>query len=127
MSQGHSATNILKVAFPAWDTYGHQSGAGLKTPLTQEQIQYLKGLNPQYKYGEKLVGTANASISADPISTGLGVFFDLIGAKLAKSKGFDRKSTVSREDMGYKFMILEAMRAAGQESCAASLQMAERR
>ena len=127
LADGPSATNILKAAFPVWDTYQHKDGRRLKTPLNPEQIQYLKGLNPQYGYGEKLVGTAQVSISMDPISTAMGAVFDLMGGLFAKPKGFDRKSVVGRQDMGYRLMVLEAMRADGQQSCAASLQLAGRK
>lgn len=121
------ATNILKAAFPVWDTYQHKDGRRLKTPLNPEAIHYLSGLNPQYKYGEKLIGTAQISISLDPVSTAVGAVFDLVGGLFAKPTGFDRKSVVGRQTMGYNMMILEAMRADGQQSCAASLQLAERR
>lgn len=128
LSAALPATNIMRELFPTWDSYSVRGESSLlRTPYNPEQVRYLSGINPQYTFGEKFVGTAAVSISMDPISTGIGALFDILGAAMARPRGFDRRSTIGREQYGTNLMMLDAMRDAGQQSCIATMARADTR
>lgn len=106
----------MEEAFGNWSVYETKSGQ-IATPLEPEKIKFLSGINPQYSYWEKVVGTTSASISIDYISTTVGIIFDLISAGSAKSQGFDYNSVMTRQQQGYNVAFLEALRDEGSRSC----------
>ncbi len=106
----------MEEAFGNWSVYNTKSGL-IATPLQPEQIKFLAGINPQYSYWEKVVGTTGAAVSIDYISTTVGIVFDLISAGSAKSQGFDYNSVMSRQQQGYNVAFLEALRDEGSRNC----------
>lgn len=125
LSVAQPATNIMRDLFPRWDSYSVKGqGSLLKTPYDPDQVKYLSGINPQYKFGEKFVGTASVSISPDIISTAIGALFDLLGAATAKPKGFDTRSTIGREQYGYNVQVAIQMRDLRVQSCIRSIAQA---
>lgn len=117
--------NGMERAFDYWTVYQTKSGQ-IAVPLDPEKVKFLSGINPQYAYWEKVVGTTKGSVSPDYVGTALGVVFDLIQAGSANSKGFDYESVMSRKQQGYNLVFMEALRNEGQRSCMAAL-AAERR
>jgi hypothetical protein len=69
------ATNLMKEVLVGWDRYSRDKYGEFITPFTPDQVDYLAGLNPGYKFGEKFVRTASVSLSMDPISTAIGAVF----------------------------------------------------
>jgi hypothetical protein len=113
-----AATALLRDRIiPRWDSYNVKGRGLLKTPFTPEQITQLSAINPQYRFGEKLVGTASFSISMDPISTAIGVLFDLVGGAKAKSVGFDANSVVSRAQAGEERRVWQRLKDANNAQC----------
>lgn len=103
-------------AFAQWSVYNTPSGQ-IVTPFDAEKVKYLAGLNPQYSYWEKVIGSTRASISPDYVSTVIGAVFDLITAGQVQPRGFDYESTQSRRQQGYNMVALESLRQAGEKSC----------
>jgi hypothetical protein len=110
----------MEKAFGNWSVYKTKSGQ-IAVPLEPEKIKFLSGINPQYSYWEKVVGTTRGSVSLDYISTTLGVVVELMTADSAPSKGFDYESTMSRRQQGYNLAFMEVLREGGQRSCSAAL------
>lgn len=115
----------MEEAFANWSVYNTKSGQ-IATPLESEKIKFLAGINPQYSYWEKVVGTSGGAISIDYISTTVGIVFDLISAGSAKSQGFDYNSSISRQQQGYNVAFLEALRDEGSRNCITSRIIATR-
>lgn len=99
----------MRDAIANWNVYRTKSGP-LATPLSEQDVKYLAGINPQYGYWEKFTGTAKVGASPDYISSGVGLVMDFLRASGAKSTGFDYESVQSRLRQGYNMTILEAMR-----------------
>ena len=105
--------------FANWSLYKTPGGV-IITPLDQTQVKYLSGINPQYGYWEKLLGTARGSVQMDLVATAIGVGFDVISAASAPSKGFDAASVLSRQQQGYNMAVLEGMRTKSAQACEAA-------
>lgn len=108
----------MRRAFDGWSVYDTKSGQ-IVTPLDGPQVKYLAGTNPQYSYWEKVTGSARVSVSADYVSTAVGIVFDLVSAGSVKAQGFDYGSVMSRSRQGYNLAVLESLRQAGEKSCRA--------
>ncbi len=103
-------------AFANWSLYKTPGGVMI-SPLEPAQVKYLSGINPQYGYWEKLLGTARGSVHMDLVATAIGTGFDLIYAASAPSKGFDAASAISRKQQGYNIAVLEALRTQSAQAC----------
>lgn len=92
--------------FSKWNEYRTSDGKTILSPLGEEDVKLIASINPQMKFGEKLVGTGSFSltISASPIGMAqallVGVIRDAIRAKGAPSIGADYQSMVTRRKMG---------------------------
>lgn len=103
-------------AFRAWSVYKTPSGE-IITPLEPQKVKYLSGINPQYSYWEKVIGTTRASVSPDLMATAIGFAFDLIYASSAKSQGFDHSATITRAQQGHNLAVMEVLRAKSAQAC----------
>lgn len=88
----------------------------LLSPYGVDEVAVIRGINPQYSYFEKLVGTGNFRVSLIPDPTGLaiinsiGVVMDLIRAGKAPATGWDYNSEVpSRRNMAFVMEYLLAL------------------
>lgn len=79
----------------------------LLTPYGQKEVATIRGINPQYSYFEKLIGTGKLALrpAGDPASlaivNSIGILMDMIGAANAPSTGWDFSSQISRRQMGF--------------------------
>ena len=91
----------------------------LLAPYGLEEVAKIRGINPQYSYFEKLVGTGKFAVTptADPASlaivNSIGIMMDMINAADAPSTGWDFGSQISRRQAG--FVTEYAMRLAEKE------------
>ncbi len=87
----------------------------LLSPYGVDEIAMIRGMNPQYSYFQKLVGTGQFTVRAIPHPVGfaivnaLGVAMDLIRATGAPSMGRDFSSIVSRRDQSFATEYLLAL------------------
>ena len=107
-SQISSLTSIpfqIGEVFLSWNEY-RTDGKTILSPLGEDDMKLIASINPQMKFGEKLVGTGSFSltISASPIGMAqgllVGIIRDAIRAKGAPSIGPDFQSMVTRRKMG---------------------------
>jgi len=106
---GCRAVTGMRDAIAGWNVYKTESGP-LATPLSEEDVKYLSGMNPRYGYWEKFTGTARVGLSPDYVSSTIGLVMDFLRASGAKSTGFDYDSVQPRLRQGYNLVMLEAMR-----------------
>jgi len=69
-----------------WNHYQTPEGI-LISPLGENDLKFIASINPQYSYLEKLVGSARVSVSADYISTSVGLGVDVAHAFNVASTG----------------------------------------
>src|SRR6185369_10453834 len=103
-------------AFKGWHVYKTPSGE-IITPLEPAKVKHLAGINPQYSYWEKVIGTTRGAVSPDLIATAMGVGFDLLNATSAKSQGFDHAAAISRMQQGVNLAVMEGLRAQSAKAC----------
>lgn len=91
----------------AWNQIQYPEGY-LLSPYGVEEVAKICGINPQYSYFQKLVGTGKFRVNPilDPtgfaICNSIGVAMDLIGAGSAPSTGWDYNSEIpSRRNMAF--------------------------
>lgn len=106
----------MRRAFDGWNVYDTKSGR-IATPLDQTQVKYLSGINPQYSYWEKVIGTTRGVVTPDYTTMVISYVFELIEAGQVKPQGFDYNSTTNRMRQGYNLAVLESLRQAGEKSC----------
>jgi len=79
----------------------------LLSPYGVKEVAAIRGINPQYSYFQKLIGTGKFRISPIPepiafaISNSIGIVMDMINAKQAPSTGWDFNSQISRRQMSF--------------------------
>ncbi len=90
-----------------WNQIQYPEGY-LLSPYGVEEVAKIRGINPQYSYFQKLVGTGKFRVNPifDPtgfaICNSIGVAMDLIGAGSAPSTGWDYNSEIpSRRNMAF--------------------------
>lgn len=109
-------TKLHESILANWSVYNTKGGQ-IVSPLRVEQLKFLAGINPQYSYWEKVIGTARVGMSLDYVGTSVGLALDLIMANQAKTVGFDHASFMSRRRQGYNVLVLESLMREGIESC----------
>ena len=110
------AVSDMNEALGQWNVY---PDAKKVSPLSEEEATFLGTINPQYSLGQKFGGTFRGSISPDLVSTAFGLGFDVAGALFAKSKGFDFKSVLTRQEMGAHMAVFQAQRNESLDTCRA--------
>ncbi|MEI6650298.1 MAG: hypothetical protein WCL23_02565 [Candidatus Moraniibacteriota bacterium] len=95
----------MRKSMGQWVVYKTPFGL-IATPISEEKIMYLAGIDPQYRYWSKFKASATVAVSADYISTGIGAAIDFIRAVGVKSIGFDADSMQSRQSQGINMMYL---------------------
>lgn len=94
----------------AWNAYSTPEGI-LLSPLGNEEVKYIAGINPQYKFMDKLQGKGNFSLRMDPIATMIGFTVDVFRAMDAPATGWDYNSQLpSRRNMGIIFQYVAELR-----------------
>jgi len=94
----------------------------LLTPLGTKEIDVIAGINPQYKFLDKWIGTGNFSISPDPYAIVIGNAIEALRANSAPSTGvdFDSKYPSRRaaalNSMYFRFLEKEVAKMAGNSS-----------
>jgi hypothetical protein len=90
-----------------WNQVQYPEGY-LLAPYGVEEVAKIRGINPQYSYFQKLVGTGKFRVNPilDPtgfvICNSIGVAMDLIGAGSAPSTGWDYNAEIpSRRNMAF--------------------------
>ncbi len=121
LESGTSLTDMQPIrgqrrAFDGWNVYDTKAGQ-IITPLDPEKVKYLSGINPQYGYWQKVIGSTRGAVSLDYVSTAVGVVFDLIAARSVKAQGFDYESMMSRSQQGYNLTVFESLRKEGEKTC----------
>lgn len=88
-----------------WNQIQYPEGY-LLSPYGVEEVAKIRGINPQYSYFEKLIGTGKFRVNPIPnpagfaICNSINVAMDLIGAGSAPSTGWDYNSEIpSRRNM----------------------------
>lgn len=94
-----------------WNEYSTPQGI-LLSPSGTEEIKYIAGINPQYKYFDKLMGTGNFSLKLDPVGMLIGLAQDVFQAFDAPTTGGDYNSVLSRRFMGITFEYMGNLRQA---------------
>jgi hypothetical protein len=120
------ATALMREVFPRWDRYSREGQGEFITPFTPEQVEYLSGMNAGYSFGERFVRGANLSLSLDPISTGIGLFFDVIRPIGGRSVGFDNRSVMPRTQYGRNLLYQQQQMQATVAMCSAPRTAANR-
>lgn len=95
-----------------WNRYQTPNGI-LLSPLGEEEIRLIAGINPQYSFSEKLVGSGRFSISMDPIATAVGIGIDIFRASNGSvpSTGWDYNSQLpSRRNMALIIQYVSKMK-----------------
>lgn len=101
-----SRVNDFKWYIKTWNQLETPDGH-LITPYGMEEIAKIRGINPQYSYFEKLVGTGKFAFTpaTDPSSlaiiNSIGILMDMIRAADAPSTGWDFGSHISRRQMSF--------------------------
>lgn len=113
--QGLSRLDGFRDVLKTWNQIRTPEG-NLISPYGVNEVAVIRGINPQYSYFEKLVGTGNFRVSLIPDPTGLaiinsiGVVMDLIRAGKAPATGWDYNSEVpSRRNMAFVMEYLLAL------------------
>jgi hypothetical protein len=95
-----------------WNQIQYPEGY-LLSPYGVEGVAAIRGINPQYSYFQKLVGTGRFAIrpTPDPVSfaiiNSIGILMDMLAAGSAPSKGWDYMSQLpSRRDMSFTIEYL---------------------
>jgi hypothetical protein len=87
-----------------WNRYQTPEGI-LLSPLGESDLKFIASINPQYSYLEKFVGSARVSVSADYISTSVGLGVDVAHTFNVASTGIGYGSVFpTRREMA---MIME--------------------
>lgn len=98
----------------SWNQIQYSEGY-LLSPYGVDEVAMIRGMNSQYSYFQKLVGTGQFKIQLIPhpvafaIVNALGVAMDLIRATGAPSMGRDFSSIVSRRDQSFATEYLLAL------------------
>lgn len=89
-------------AIRLWNKYETPNGI-LVSPLGEDDIKIVAGINPQHSFFEKLIGTGMFSVRAnDPLGTLIGIGIDIIRASSVPSVGWDYMSQLpSRRNMAF--------------------------
>lgn len=105
-----SADNILP-AIESWNKYDTPEGI-LISPLGEDELKLIAGINPQYSFSEKLIGTGRFSITMDPVGTAVGVAIDLFRASgNVPTLGWDFSSQLpNRRNMAFIIKYVSAMK-----------------
>jgi len=84
-----------------WNEYSTPEGLFL-SPLGTEELKYIAGINPQYTFLDKLIGTGNFTLTPDPTGVIAGLAIDTFKAMDAPSTGWDYNSQLpNRRNMGF--------------------------
>jgi len=84
-----------------WNRFQSPKGV-LLTPLGNDEIKLIAGINPQYTYFEKLVGSGKFSVSMDPITMVSAMAMDMLKARSVPSVGWDYNSQIpTRRNMAF--------------------------
>ncbi len=108
----------------SWNQIQYPEGY-LLSPYGVKEVAKIRGINPQYSYFQKLVGTGRFRINPVPnplavaIATSVGVVMDMISAGQAPSTGWDFDSQISRRQMS--FVIDYLLRLSQNEICKRNL------
>ncbi len=97
-----------------WNQYQTPKGIIL-SPLGEKEIKFIAGINPQYSFSEKLVGSGKYSLSPDYIGTSVGIALDIFRAANGSvpSAGWDYNSQLpSRRNMALIIDYVSEMRIA---------------
>ena len=86
-----------------WNRYRIPEGI-LLSPLGDDDVKLIAGINPQYSFSEKMVGSGHFSVSIDYISTALGIGIDVFRSANGSipSTGWDYNSQLpNRRNMAF--------------------------
>mgnify|MGYP000477655279 CR=1 FL=1 len=91
----------LKEMMKKWNRFQSPKGV-IVTPLGTEEIKLIAGINPQYSYFQKLIGSGKFSISMDPITIVSAMAIDMLKARSVPSVGWDYNSQIpTRRNMAF--------------------------
>ena len=97
-----------------WNQYQTPKGVIL-SPLGEKEVKLIAGINPQYSFSEKLIGSGRGLLSPDYIGTSVGIALDIfrVANGSTSSIGWDYNSQLpSRRNMGMTIEYISAMRIA---------------
>lgn len=89
-------------AVKGWNKYQTPKGK-LLSPLGEKEVKEIAGINPQYSWSEKLVGSGRFAVTMDPIATAVGIAIDVFRSMNGSvpSMGWDYNSQFpNRREMG---------------------------
>jgi hypothetical protein len=108
----------FRLILKSWKPINYPEGY-LLSPYGVKEIAMIYGINPQYSYFEKLVGTGKFCVSPVPnpigfaISNSIGIAMDMISAPNAPTTGWDYNSELpNRRNMAFiiKYLLLLAQK-----------------
>ena len=107
----------LRSEFRSWTAFRAPAFQyAIRTPLPEEVVRGVARQNPEYSFGEKLVGNARFGVTLDWFSTAMGAAFDVVAAAGATDKGWDGGSFVSRYEQGLALQTIAAQYEAALKS-----------
>ncbi len=107
----------LKSEFGSWTAFRAPAFQyAIRTPLPQEVVRGVARQNPEYSFGEKLVGNGQFGVTLSWFGTAMGAAADVIVAAGASDKGWDEGSFVSRYDQGMTLTVISAQYEAALKS-----------
>lgn len=79
----------------SWNRFQTPEGIIL-SPISEENLKFVAGINPQYSFQEKLmaVGRFSISVTLDPVAIAMGLAIDIFRAYKAPSVGWDYNSQI---------------------------------
>ncbi len=99
----------LHAEFASWTAFRAPAFQyAIRTPLPEEIVRGVARQNPEYSFGEKLVGNGQFGITLSWFGTAMGAAADVIVAANAPDKGWDESSFVSRSEQGMALATVAA-------------------
>lgn len=111
LNETKKATGISEV-IKKWNRYQTPRGI-LLSPLSEEDVKTVAGINPQYSFSERLVGSGQFAISLDYIGTAAGFAIDIFRAANGSvpSLGWDYNSQIpTRRNMAFIIKYVSEMK-----------------
>lgn len=98
--------DLIVGEFSLWNRYQTPKGI-MVSPFGEEEVALVAGINPQYTYWDKLIGTGNFSLTMSVVGTLTGLAFDAMRSGAAPTTGWDYNSQLpSRRNMA---LIIDAV------------------
>ncbi len=111
MQKGTSTAKAQDIpdARSAFDQWRIAPGAGVATPLSQEDVNVLAVMNPNYSFWQKFRGSFRGEMSPDLTMTAIGFGIDIVKAAGVKSSGLDFGSSMTGAEGGLRTLWMQQL------------------